>query len=261
MKILHFVITVVISMLVALGASFGYIKYVKNANPEGYVLDPNSSITRVEIENIVKEFVLDNPELIVESVDRMNSNQAQKEKDRIDAYINSNIESVHKNPNNPRYGKKGAKLKIVEFFDYRCGYCKRMMSVKDQAVANNLDVEFIFVEFPILGEFSEEASKAALAINIADSSKYIDYHREMLNHNGPVDENTIPSVVAKIGISSEQFAKYLKNPKIKEILEDNKKLARGVGVMGSPAYIIGKEYYPGAMSYEELEAMVKKSSN
>jgi protein-disulfide isomerase len=256
-----FIITVFFAVALSITASFGYVKYVEKKNPESYLLNPEQAISRTEIQNMIKEFIVENPALIVESVDRMNMEQARKEKDRTANFIKENLKEIQTNKDDPRIGNPDAKVKIVEFFDYRCGYCKKMMKVKDQLLASGNDVEIIFKEFPVLGDFSDKAAHAALAVNHIDKRKYMDYHRAMLTYNGPIDENTILNIVKSTGITEEQFNKALKDKSIEKILDDNRKLARNIGIMGSPAYLIGEDYYPGAVSYEEIIEIINRNSN
>ncbi len=255
-----YIITTFIAVLLSFLASFGYVKYVEQKNPESYYLDPQQAISRTEIQNIVKEFIVENPKLIVESVDRMNLEEARKERDRTANYIKDNLKEIQNNKKDPRFGKTNAKVKIVEFFDYKCGYCKKMMRVKDEMIARGIDVEFIFKEFPVLGEFSDKAARAALAVNKIDQNKYIEFHRALLTYNGPTDENTIINIVKSIGVPEDKFNNALKDSSIDTMLEANRKLARNIGIMGSPAYLIEDEFYPGALSLEELIELVKKHS-
>lgn len=250
-----------ITVCVSFAASFGYIKYVENKRPESYFLDPQQAISRTEIQNIVKDFIIENPALIVESVDRMNLDQARKERERVQNYIKDNIKQIQSSKKDPRIGNPNAKIKIVEFFDYRCGYCKRMMKVKDQLLASGMDIEIVFKEFPVLGDFSEKAARASLAVNSIDKSKYISFHRDLMNYTGPTDENALLNIAKAAGISEEQYSKALKSSNIEEILEDNKKIARAIGILGSPAYLINEEYYPGALSFEEIKEIIERLSS
>ncbi len=255
------VIVSAITVVLSFSASFGYIKYVEKKNPESYFLDPQQAISRTEIQNIVKDFIIENPALIVESVDRMNLDQARKERDRVQNYIKENLNEIQTSKDDPRIGNPKAKIKIVEFFDYRCGYCKRMMKVKDQLLASGIDLEIVFKEFPVLGEFSDKAARVSLAVNSVDKSKYMDFHRQLMNYTGPTDENALLNIVKAVGISEEQFNKAAKSSNIEKILEGNKKIARSIGILGSPAYLINEEYYPGALSYEEIMEIIKRLSS
>lgn len=260
MKKVSAALVVIISVFLSLVASFSYVKYMEHSDPENYYLDPNVAISRAEIHNIVQDFIMENPEMIVESVDKMNVAAAKKEQEKTAKFIKNNLQNIHDNPNNPRFGNRNAKVKIVEIFDYRCGFCKRMMKVKDQLIASGVNVEMIFIELPILGEFSDKAARASLAVNIIDNTKYMDFHRELMNYSGPLDSRTIPNIVKSVGISEQEFNKTLDNSNIEKILDDNKRLAASLGILGSPAYLIGEELYSGALSYDELTTIINRLS-
>jgi protein-disulfide isomerase len=260
MKSVNAGLVVVVSVFLSLLASYGYLQLKEKDRPESYSIDPNSSISRVEIENIVQEFILEHPEVIVNSVDKMNVKEAQKEKEKLKTFISENLDSIHSNKNSPKFGNSKAKVKIVEIFDYRCGFCKRMMKVKDELIASGKDVQFIFIELPILGDFSEKASRAALAVNSIDPKKYMDFHRTMMNYSGPIDSYTIPNIVKSVGISEVDFNKALNNSNIDKIINDNKRLAASLNIMGSPAYLIGDELYAGALSYDEISEIIDRLS-
>lgn len=212
----------------------------------------SGSVSKTDIEQIVHEYIANNPQVIVDSVNNYQRMRRDEDKKKQEDYVKNNFDRIANNPNDPRVGKPHAKFQIVEVFDYLCGYCKRMMPVKDQLLASGEDIEIVFKEFPILGEFSEIAAKAGLAVYYIDKTKYLDFHREILNHNGPKNHDVIDKTLAKINISHEQYEAALKDPRIEQTLHDVHGLATAAGIMGTPAYMINGKLFPGAVSYDDI---------
>lgn len=219
----------------------------------------SGTMSKNDIEEVVRDYITNNPQIIVDSVNNYQRSKRDEEKKRTEDYLKSNFDKITSNPNDPRVGNPKAKVKIVEIFDYQCGYCKKMMPIKDQIIASGEDVEIVFKEFPILGEFSDMAARAALAVYYIDHAKYINFHREMLSHNGSRNQETINKVLEKVGISQDRYHEMLKDPRIDQTINEVRGLATAAGVMGTPAYIVDGKFFPGAISYEEIMQEVERS--
>jgi len=157
-------------------------------------------------------------------------------------------------------GNPSGNVNIVEFFDYRCGYCRNMPSTLDKIMEENRQVKITLVEYPIFGGSSTLAAKSALAVHKLDPSKYYDYHKELLAYNGEIDEDAIKDLAGDAGLSGYKVLAEIKKPEYDTMLAENEKIARAFGVRGTPHFVVNGETVRGAISYEDLKEKIEEKS-
>jgi len=151
--------------------------------------DVSPAPSKTDIENIVREFILQHPEVLMESV------QSYRERERVDAQrrsnaaIGANRSGLFDDSTSPVIGDAGAEIAIVQFFDYKCGYCRRVAPTISKLLEEHKNVRVIFKELPILGPESHLASRAALAA--AKQGAYAPFHQKLLGVDGPISPKTI----------------------------------------------------------------------
>lgn len=160
----------------------------------------------------------------------------------------------------PSIGNKNAKVTLVEFFDYNCGYCKKVFPTINKAIADGLDVKILFIDFPILGPASEMKAKGSIAAHVADSSKYFDMHARLMMDKGISSVDDMVVIAKQVGYDEDKFVAALNSQKVADILKSNKKLARDLSVNGTPAFIINDKFFQGALSYNTLKQKVLESN-
>ncbi|MGH6660227.1 MAG: thioredoxin domain-containing protein, partial [Rhodospirillales bacterium] len=146
------------------------------ADAQSKPLQPMSSADRKAIEDVVREFILKNPEIIVEAVKNLQEREKQESNERLKVNMVAKRAELLNDPDTPVGGNPKGDVTIVEFFDYRCGYCKRVMPALQEVLKTDKNVRFVFKEFPILGPESVTASKVALAAWFIDKGKYEAVH-------------------------------------------------------------------------------------
>lgn len=214
-------------------------------------------LTRAEVEEIAKKVILDNPELLMRSVQeyqiKMQADQLAKSAGSIVALK----KDLQENPASPFAGNAKGDITIVEFFDYHCGYCKHMLPVVSKILEEDKNVRFVFKEFPILSDDSTMAAKAALAVWKIDQAKYFAFHSALMKASGAYNMQQLQDTAKAVGIDPEQLKKTMEDPDITKELEKNRDMATAVGISGTPAIIIGTELMPGALDYDALKAKIE----
>ena len=142
-------------------------------------------------------------------------------------------------------------MTIVEFFDYNCGYCKKAFPEIQSLLGKDKKIRFVFKDFPILGPSSETAAKWALAAQ--KQKKYFAFHTLMMQNKTRIDDDLLESVAKKAGLDVAQAKKDIESSDILVQIEKNRSLAGNLGLGGTPAFIIGDDVVPGALSLEEIE--------
>ncbi|MCE9648827.1 MAG: DsbA family protein [Parvibaculum sp.] len=210
-----------------------------------------------EIGKIVREYLLKNPDLLVEVMAELEAKQASAEQQRQDAAVAANEKAIYNDPTSFVAGNPNGDVTIVEFFDYHCGYCKRAFGPLMNAVHDDGKIKLILKEFPILGPDSVIASHAALAAE--KQGKYFEMHQALYRNKGDLDEQRIMEIAKEVGLDIAKLRRDMADPEISKTIARNEKLADALGVKGTPGFIIGGKSHPGALDAEELAAAVKEA--
>ncbi|MBT3534363.1 MAG: DsbA family protein [Rhodospirillaceae bacterium] len=206
------------------------------------------------IEQIIRNYLLENPELLVEVMQKLERRQKAKEQeDRISA-IKKNRKALFASTNDHIVNPMG-RIPVVEFFDYQCGYCKKFLPNVVRLLKSDKSVRFIFKEFPILGEASVVASRAALAAKM--QGKYLAYHNALMGLRRGLTETLVFQIAEDIGLDVARLKTDMESPEISRIIDENRKLARSMGIRGTPTIVVGEQMAPGAVSYSRLTALIE----
>ncbi len=214
-----------------------------------------AEMDRAEVEKIVREYLLANPEILNEMLTELKAREEAGATERAKAAIASNRDALLNDGYSYVAGNPNADVTVVEFFDYRCGYCKKVRDDVVEFIASDSNVRVVFKEFPILGAASVEAARAAIASKKQGDDKYWAFHNAMLGADG-LDSDAIYDIAAGQGIDVARLKTDMKAAEVDDIIDRNRKLAEQIGVDGTPAFIVGDQLYPGALHANELKAVV-----
>lgn len=218
---------------------------------------------RAEIEDIVRAFIMENPQVIEEAFAQRAEAERQAEIDVIAEAALANVDALNRDPNDFTVGPDDAKITVVEFLDYRCGNCKNTAEwALGLPEKFDNDVRVVFKEYPILSPQSETAALAAIAAG--KQGKYIEMHLGLMkldNSSGFSDE-AIDEVARDAGIDVTQMRADMASNEVQFAVSKSKSLARQIGVTGTPNFLISAEgrtafdVVPGAAPIA-VEAMIK----
>lgn len=217
----------------------------------------NAPVTRQELPALIKEALMNEPEMIMQAVQKMREKQqAEAEKKTADA-IAANKAGLFNDADSPSVGdEKTADITLVEFFDYHCGYCKHMLPTFTQLLKDDKKVRIVFKEFPILSEDSALAARAAVAVNRIAKDKYFAYHSALMKHEGKFEEKNLLEIAQKEGIDSAKLKAEMAKPEVTATLDKMRKLGEDLGVRGTPAIVMNDHFLPGAMDIEEMKKAI-----
>jgi len=206
---------------------------------------------RAKTEQIVHDYLLANPEVIVEALEKYQARleQATAEK-RVQALTERREELLH-DPASPVLGNPNGDVTVVEFFDYRCPYCKTVAGSFIELFEKDGNVRFVLKEYPILGPESEYAAKAAMAAGKQD--KYRDLHLALMSFKGKLTNDDVMGLAADAGLDIPRLVKDMQSAEIADSLKRNFEIGEALGVRGTPAFIVGDELIPGAISAEDMQ--------
>ncbi len=215
-----------------------------------------SVIQKQELKRLIEQHINENPEVIVKAIQRMQERQSQEDAARSTEALKKNKKDLIMDQNAPVIGNSRAKITVVEFFDYRCGYCKRVFNIMMKVLKENPDIRYVLKELPILGPDSIIATRASLAIWRTQQNKYLPFHSALMSARGGIPESKIFNIANDIGIDIVQLKKDMTDPEIDQILEKNFQLAQALNITGTPAFIIGNKIIPGAIDEITMKKMI-----
>tara|TARA_R110000868_G_scaffold11981_49_gene58253 strand:- start:392 stop:1159 length:768 start_codon:yes stop_codon:yes gene_type:complete len=210
-----------------------------------------------EIRTIVREYLLENPEVITEALDALGTRQKLAEETaRLDAVTNLQ-DQIFDSPYQVVMGNPDGDVTMVEFFDYNCGFCKR--AHKDMLALMDSDpgLRFVLKEFPVLGQGSVEAARISIAVNELAPEKFPEFHLQVLLGPGQANAAKAIKVATSLGIDPDELEAATKSDLAAQTIQEVYMLADGLGLTGTPSYVVGSKVLFGAVGEQELRDSIE----
>jgi protein-disulfide isomerase len=208
---------------------------------------------REEMGGIIRDYLLEHPEVLREVIQALEAKEQQSAATAATAAISERGKEIYSSEHDLVAGNPDGSVTMTEFFDYNCGYCKRAMSDILALIKSDDDLRVVFKEWPILSEGSRFASRAALASRRQD--KYWEFHLALMETR-KVDEASTMEVAERIGLDVEQLKADMASPEVAAVIDRNMQLAVALGIQGTPAFFIDKQFIPGAVGHDALAKVI-----
>ena len=205
-----------------------------------------------EIGQIVREYLLENPELMIEVQQALEAKEEAQAVAQIVETLSESSEPLFNDPRDPVFGNAEGDVTVVEFFDYNCGFCRRGLPDMEFILANDKNVKFVLKEFPIFGPNSTAVHTVAMAFHSIAPEKYYDYHVKMMRQEGQIDKRRALDIAEGEGIDMDALTASMGSPDIIDSFRQTDTLAGGLGITGTPSYIVGDEVLVGALGKDVL---------
>lgn len=209
----------------------------------------SGALDRAQVEEIVRGYILDHPEIIPEAMERLQAKQMAGIVDRYRSELETPFAGAFD-------GARDGDVVLVEFFDYACGYCKASLPDIDRLLAEDKKLKVVYRELPILSEESGEAAKASLYA--AKQGQYGEFHRA-LYAQGRLSRESIEAAARKAGIDAGGLKSAMQAGDISAEIDSNMQLARALQATGTPTWIVGDQILSGAVGYDKLKAAIAKA--
>ena len=215
-----------------------------------------AEMDRAEVEKIVREYLLANPEILNERIAGLQEREQMSAAEKAKTGIAQNKEALYNDGFSHVAGNPNGDVTLIEFFDYRCGYCRKVRADLVTLMEQDSGVRLILKELPILSEASHEAAKAAIAAQNQGGDLYWKFHQAMLEADG-LDSAAIYDIAAGVGLDVARLKTDMEDPAVEKKIEQTHDLASKIGVDGTPAFIIGDKLVPGALDADGLKELVE----
>ena len=206
------------------------------------------------VDQQISQYLKDHPEEVMAALKLAQANAEKQKAESAQLAVAEQQDQIFNNPADPVIGNVNGDVTVVEFFDYRCPYCKRVSDALVTLVKDDPNVKVVYKEFPILGPGSLVAAKIALAAH--RQGKYEAVHTAFMAHKGSFEEEDLLDLAASAGADRAKLAADMQDPAIQGHLQANDSLAAALGITGTPGFLFGKQLVPGAVSLDDMKKLV-----
>lgn len=221
------------------------------------LFDNLSPADRNALRNEIRSYILDNPEIIYEAVrlleERQNQAAASAESELVDQHANELFADGYSHV----AGNPDGDVTVVEFIDYRCGFCKRAHPEIKEMLERDPNVRLVVKEFPILGPASVVAGRMALAALEVDRSLYGELSDALISFRGQLNETMAYRIASNVGYDIAELKSVAQSQEVEERLQANYRLAQSLGLQGTPSFVIGSQIVRGYLPVDQMLARVE----
>ncbi len=217
------------------------------------------SFTKEQEDRIMElalEAILANPEIIPDAFEILQLRERQAQASSVRQVIAARKDVLERDQNAPVLGNPDGDVTVVEFFDYNCPYCKRAALIVKALIEEDNGVRLVYREWPILGDGSVFAARAALASRKQD--KYEEFHWALMSLPRATEDSVL-KLAEEIGLDIDNLLADMVAPEIDEHIAMSMTLTEELGFTGTPSFIIGQNAAPGLIQLDQMKALVAQA--
>lgn len=221
-------------------------------------IDAMSEDERQAFRAEIRAYLLDNPEVLMEAIGVLESREAQAQAATDAELVAQNAEALFEDEASWVGGNPEGDVTVVEFLDYRCGYCRRAFPEVAELVESDGNIRFVVKEFPILGEASVLASRFAIATQrVAGDDAYEAVHDALMTSRGDVTEASLEALAEDQGLDWARISEEMTSPEVAARIDETRRLGAGLGIQGTPSFVIGDQLVRGYVPLDRMRALVE----
>lgn len=211
---------------------------------------------KTEIEGIIREYLLKNPEIMIEVQQALEARREAETAALQKQTLAQMKEAIYNSQHQIEIGDPNAPITVVEFYDYNCGFCQRALADMNRFLEEDKNVRFVLKEFPVLGEASLNAHRVSLAFTQLMPEKAAEFHTKLLQQRGRKSGEVAAALAAEYGVDPVALKAETEKPYIMEAIQEVYRMADGLGITGTPSYVIGDQVVFGAVGYAQLKEKI-----
>ncbi len=212
---------------------------------------------RAQFRAEVRAFLMENPEVIMEAVGQLQQREAEAQAQADFSLVSDNSEAIFNDGYSYVGGNPDGDITIVEFMDYRCGYCKKAFTEVEKLVNGDGNIRFVVKELPILGEQSVVASRFAIATKIvAGDEGYKSVHDALMSFNSDITPTTLKRLAESFDLDGDAIVEKMDSAEVTAEIEQTRALAQTLAISGTPTFVMEDELLRGYLPYDQMKAIV-----
>jgi protein-disulfide isomerase len=210
----------------------------------------------------VRAYLLENPEVLMEAIAILEDRQAAAAAAKDVQMLTENAAAIFQDGYSWVGGNPDGDITIVEFMDYRCGYCRKAWTEVDELVASDGNIRFVIKEFPILGEASDLSSRFAIAtLQVAGPEAYKQAHDALITLRGEPSKDTLERLASDLGLDAPAIVARMSAPEVTAVIQSNHALAQALDISGTPTFVVKGTMLRGYVPLEDMRLIVKEQRN
>jgi len=239
-----------------IGAQPGLLPAQEQSLP---ALSDMTEVQREALRTEIRAYLLEYPEVIMEAI---NTLEARRKADTLQAdaaLIAASSEQLYNDPNSWVSGNPDGDVTLVEFADYRCGYCKKAHPDVQELLRRDPNIRLVVKEFPILGPDSVAAARMAQAALDLDPANFEALNDALMRFEGQLNEAIAYQIASRVGYDIAALKERAASAEIEARIGDNYALARSLGLQGTPSFILGNQIIRGYLPIDDMIAAVAEA--
>ncbi|MAE88674.1 MAG: disulfide bond formation protein DsbA [Pelagibaca sp.] len=205
----------------------------------------------------VREYLLENPQVIMEAVNALENRQAEQQAVADQQIVADNADALFRDGYSYVGGNPDGDITIVEFSDYRCGYCRRAFPEVEELISSDGNIRFIMKEFPILGEASVTSSRFAIATLMeAGDEAYKAVHDALITLEGEPSEPVLRRLADTLGLDAEAIIARMSDEEVTRRIQETRELATRLQINGTPSFVFGDQMLRGYVPLDGMRQLV-----
>ncbi|GGO52347.1 Protein-disulfide isomerase [Roseovarius pacificus] len=212
----------------------------------------------------IRNYLMENPQVIMEAVAVLEQRQQEQQAQDDIALVKDNSEALFNDDSSWVGGNPEGDITLVEFLDYRCGYCKRAFPEVESLVETDGNIRVVVKEFPILGEQSLLAAQFAIAtLQTAGDEAYKQVHDALMTFNGDISEPALRRLAEGFGIDADAIMAHMGSDEVAEVIAANHALGQRMNITGTPTFVMDEQMLRGYVPLDvmqQIAAEVRKDS-
>ena len=212
---------------------------------------------RAQFRAEVRAYLMENPEVIMEAVEGLQARDAAQQAQADASLVSDNAEAIFNDGYSWVGGNPDGDIVLVEFLDYRCGYCKKAHSEVAKLLETDGNIKMIVKELPILGEQSVLASRFAVATKqIAGDDSYRALHDALMSFNGDMTLPALRRMGTTFGLDTDAIEAHMDSDEVTAEIAQTRALAQKLNISGTPTFVMHDELLRGYLPYDQMQAVV-----
>lgn len=207
----------------------------------------------------VRSYLMENPQVIMDAVDQLQRQEAEAEAQTDLTLVSDNAEAIFNDGYSFVGGNPDGDITLVEFLDYRCGYCKRAHAEVTKLLETDGNIRLIVKEFPILGDQSVLASRFAIATKqVAGNDSYVALHDALMAFNGDISLPSLRRLANTFGLDTDAIETRMGSEDVTREIAETRALAQALRISGTPTFVMQDELLRGYLPYDQMLAIIKE---
>jgi len=221
-----------------------------------------SDAERSAFRDEVRAYLLENPEVIMEAISVLQQREEAAKANNDVTLARTYAEQLHNDPNSFVGGNLEGDIIIVEFMDYKCGYCKKAYPEVANLLTTDGNIRYIIKEFPILGEQSMLAAQFAIATKIvAGDDAYETVHNTLMEFRGDVTPDMLTKLGESLDLDTAAITVEMNGAAVAKVINDNRLLGDAMQISGTPTFVVEDQMLRGYVPFDQMVQIVAQIRN